>query len=201
MITREPLETVHLCWNFVTRSDPMFTGKSVREYVEAIASTSFPSPKGGSVLAVAGAMGAALLQMCCQVSAKRKPQEAPRCQEIQGRAEALMGKLLALADRDTEVVEDMIRALREAKGKTAEQCRNLQESYEAAAQSLEEIKNSLVELTELADAMEPVCATSCAIDLVIVRHLVRAAMEATAESVLDNGLMPQKSGCPLPGQS
>ncbi|HHW07263.1 MAG TPA: cyclodeaminase/cyclohydrolase family protein [Clostridia bacterium] len=178
----------------------MFTGKPVREYVEAIGSTTFPSPKGGSVLAVTGAMGAALIRMCCQVSANRNPGETRRYRDFQQQAETLMHKFLAFADRDTEVVEEMIEALREAKGKTMEQCIRLQQSYEAAARSLEDIKHHLQELTELAEALRSWCATSCVIDLFIVQHLARAAMEATAESVLDNGLMPQKSGCPLPEQ-
>lgn len=177
----------------------MFTNRSVREYIEKMAGTTFPSPKGGSALAITGAMGAALIKMCCQVSAKRNPggPGETRYRELREQAEALMDRFLFLADRDTEVVEEMIQALRLAKGKTPEQCSTLQESYQAAAQALVEIKNSLQELTELAEELRPLCATSCVIDLYIVQHLARAAMEATAESVLDNGLMPQKSGCPL----
>jgi formiminotetrahydrofolate cyclodeaminase len=177
----------------------MFTNKSVREYIEKMAGTTFPSPKGGSALAITGAMGAALIKMCCQVSAKRNPggPGETRYGELREQAEALMNRFLFLADRDTEVVEEMIRALRLAKGKTPEQCRTLQESYQAAAQALVDIKDHLLDLIGLAEDLRPLCATSCLIDLYIVQSLAQAAMESTSESVRDNNLMPQNSGCPL----
>lgn len=172
----------------------MSTKLSVQEYIEEMASTTFPSPKGGSALAITGAMGAALVKMCCQVSANRNPGEA-RYRELQNQAEAMMHQFIFLADKDTEVVEEMIQALRQSKGKTVEQCSILKGSYDSAAQSLIDIRDLLKELVNLAKDLEPLCATSCLIDLFIVQHLAQAAMEATSESVLDNGLMPKKSGC------
>lgn len=173
----------------------MFTKLSVQEYIEKMAGITFPSPKGGSALAITGAMGAALVKMCCQVSANRNPGEI-RYRELQNQAEALMHQFIFMADKDTEIVEEMIQAIRSSKDKTTEQCSTLKDNYAAAAQALGDIKDHLRDLISLAADLEPLCATSCLIDLYIVQSLAQAAMEATTESVLDNNLMPQKSGCP-----
>jgi formiminotetrahydrofolate cyclodeaminase len=74
---------------------------SVAEFVEAVASTDQPAPAGGSVLALAGAGCAALLELVCGVRQAHTPGVLER---ERAEAQRLRRELLALIDEDAAAV-------------------------------------------------------------------------------------------------
>lgn len=94
--------------------------RTIEEYLAAIASEQV-APAGGSAVAIAGAMGAALCEMVCihTLAAREDPNRDPDAnaairadgeatlRELQTDLERERGRLLALAGGDAELVEDL----------------------------------------------------------------------------------------------
>ncbi len=95
----------------------MYTSKSVRDYVLSTAARE-PVPGGGSVAALAAALGAALTSMVCNFTAGNPKYAAvePEIQRILAGAEALREKLLRLVDEDTQVYAKVTAAYKLPRG-------------------------------------------------------------------------------------
>jgi len=123
--------------------------KTIEGFLDEVASKS-PTPGGGAVAAVAGAMAASLVEMVCNLTIGKKNYSGVQDEiiKIAERASELSGKLLELADRDSEAFEkvmaayktadkDMIKAALltaiEIPQKAAEYCENVRELAEIAA--------------------------------------------------------------------
>ncbi|HNX50166.1 MAG TPA: glutamate formimidoyltransferase [Thermoanaerobaculaceae bacterium] len=97
-------------------------GMTLRAFADELSSDS-PAPGGGSVSAVAGALGAALAAMVANLSHPKKGFEAlqPRLEEIAVRGQAIKARLLAAVDDDTRAFDDLLAAMRLPKGTPEEQ--------------------------------------------------------------------------------
>jgi glutamate formiminotransferase/formiminotetrahydrofolate cyclodeaminase len=96
-------------------------GKTIREFVDEV-SRDTPAPGGGSIAALAGAIGAALAAMVANLTAV-KAEFAGRYGELDGlavRAQGIKDLLLAVVDEDTQAFNGVMEALRMPKD-TAEQ--------------------------------------------------------------------------------
>ena len=130
----------------------MFTGLPLRTYLEKMAEPAFPSPKGGSAAALAGALAGALLSMSAQVTAKKSPQLP--LSKVWTQAENISKELSHLADRDVQAYLQVIEAHRllrqqgtdARKGKEA-----IEEALQKATETLLESGNCsrLLELEEM----------------------------------------------------
>jgi formiminotetrahydrofolate cyclodeaminase len=85
----------------------------VGAFLDAVASDA-PTPGGGSVAAVTGAAGAALIAMVCRLTIGKKGSEAfdDRMTEIVNLADDSRPALLALADRDAAAFEGVMAAFK-----------------------------------------------------------------------------------------
>lgn len=86
---------------------------SVRDYLDELSSDS-PAPGGGSVSALAGAMGAALAAMVAAISHGKKGFEAKQndLDKIARRAQELKDQLVAAIDADTSAFDRLLEAMR-----------------------------------------------------------------------------------------
>ncbi len=91
----------------------MFSEKSIRQFADELASAS-PVPGGGSTAALAGALGAGLVSMVCNLTiGKEKFRDAePKMKEVLGETEALRHHMLDLLEADTQVYSKVIAAYR-----------------------------------------------------------------------------------------
>jgi len=89
----------------------MLASKRVSEFIDAVASDS-PAPGGGSVSALAAALGAALSAMVCRLTIGKKKYEQAQDEMmvIVGQADELQAKLIRLIDQDTEAFNGVMRA-------------------------------------------------------------------------------------------
>lgn len=111
--------------------------ETLGEYLEELGSEQ-PVPGGGAAAALAGALGAALVQMVAGLALRRAP--PAHTQELKGlrdKAEALRGELEELMRRDSEAYAAVDRALKLPKGTPEEKearRRALQAALKEAAQ-------------------------------------------------------------------
>ena len=94
---------------------------NLQAFLDDLASGS-PTPGGGSAAAVAGAMGAALVSMVCNLTIDREKFVAveEQAKEILTRAEALRAELNQLVAEDIEAFNAVMAAFRLPKGTDAE---------------------------------------------------------------------------------
>lgn len=162
----------------------MFTQIPLNDYIKKMADTTFPSPKGGSALAINSAMGAALVKMCCQVSQKRKPHLASYG-DFATQADLLMKQFIQLADEDTKMVKKMITALRLPKD-TEENIEIIHTAIAGATKTLIQINQKTADLIQLGEEVGPLCIASCQGDLNIVLTMGLAVDKATTQLIKEN---------------
>ena len=128
--------------------------ETVEGFLDALASDA-PTPGGGAVAALAGATGAALISMVCNLTiGKQGYEEAEeRMRGVLDEAETSRTVLLALADRDATAFDGVMAAFKMPKETDAEKAvrsQAIQAGYEAAATAPLEIAKRAAELMELA---------------------------------------------------
>jgi len=114
-----------------------------------------PTPGGGAVAALAGATGAALIEMVCNLTIGKAGYE-----EVQGRmtavraeAEAARAAFLELADRDATAFDGVMAAFKMPKdtdAQKAERSQEIQRGYESAAEVPLDCAKAAATLMELA---------------------------------------------------
>jgi formiminotetrahydrofolate cyclodeaminase len=100
----------------------MLIDKSVSQFLDELASNS-PAPGGGSVAALAGALGAALTSMVCNLTFGKKKYVDVQ-EELKGvleQSESIRKELTQLIDKDTEAFNSVMAAFGLPKGSEAEQ--------------------------------------------------------------------------------
>lgn len=90
----------------------MLTDKTVRDFLTELSSNS-PAPGGGSVAAVAGAMGAALTSMVCNltIGKKKYADVQDEMESVLVASEKLRGEFTGLVDEDAAAFKMVMNAL------------------------------------------------------------------------------------------
>jgi formiminotetrahydrofolate cyclodeaminase len=128
--------------------------QTIDRFLASLASDS-PTPGGGAVAALAGAAGAALIEMVCNLTIDKKSYEDAwdRMREIRAEAERGRNELVALADRDATAFDGVMEAFRMRKDteeQRAARAAAIQRGYLAAAQVPLEIARSSASLMPMA---------------------------------------------------
>jgi methenyltetrahydrofolate cyclohydrolase len=126
----------------------------VEAFLGKLASDS-PTPGGGAVAALAGASGAALIEMVANLTIDKKNYEDAwdRMREVRAEAERGRHALLSLADRDAASFDDVMKAFRMPKDtdeQKAVRAEAIQRAYRGAAEVPLEIARTSVALIPLA---------------------------------------------------
>jgi formiminotetrahydrofolate cyclodeaminase len=100
----------------------MLTDRTVAQFLDELASSS-PAPGGGSVAALAGAAGAALTSMVCNLTIGKKKYADVQAEltAVLQQTELLRKELTQLIDKDTEVFNAVMSAFGLPKGTEEEQ--------------------------------------------------------------------------------
>jgi len=142
--------------------------QKVDEFLTQLASDA-PTPGGGPVAAVAGAAGAALISMVCNLTIGRKGYEEneERVHAILAEAESARSAFLELADRDATAFDGVMAAFKmpkETDNEKAVRSQAIQQGYEQAAAVPLEIGRKAAELMELAREVTEVGNANAASD-------------------------------------
>lgn len=143
-----------------------FADQTVNEFIENIASGT-ATPGGGSVAAIAGAAGAALEEMVCNLTVGKDDYAdvADELAAIQSELTAHRTRLLELADEDSAAFDEVMAAF-----KTPED--------EGRAEAIEEA-------SKLATEVPLETAEEC---LAVVEHAVAVTEKGNVNSVTDGGV-------------
>ncbi len=162
----------------------------VDEYVKKVADPT-PTPGGGSVAALAGALAAGLGEMVCGVSMKRKSLAAhhPALEAACARLAGLRGRLMELVDLDPQSYEALMRAFKLPKSSESEQSvRNLaieDASKEASMVPLETAELAAAVAHEIA-SLTGITIPQAASDLSVAANMAESARRGGVENVRAN---------------
>jgi len=154
-------------------------------------STDSPAPGGGSVAALAGALGSALTSMVANLTVGKKEYQDnwDEMKDVAVKAQKLKDELLRSIDRDTEAFNNLMNAFR-LPNKTGEQIAEKDRAIEAATKQaclipLDVMKNSL-EVLKLAHAVAERGNENAASDAGVASLMARSAVEGAGLNVKIN---------------
>jgi glutamate formiminotransferase len=162
----------------------------VEEFVNTVAGPT-PTPGGGSVAALAGALAAGLGEMVCGVSLKRKSLGAhhPTLEASRIRLAALHERLMETVDRDAQSYEAVMRAFKLPKSTETEQAARNQAietaSKQASVVPLETAELAAAVARELA-SLAGITIAQAASDLRVASDLAETARRGGIENVRAN---------------
>jgi len=161
--------------------------QSISEFLEALASER-PTPGGGAVAALAGAFGAALLDMVALLTIGKKGYESAwdRMREVSVRAGEARGAFLTLADRDVVAFDQLITAFRlpkDTEEQKADRSRAIQAAYLAAAEVPLEVARAAAGLMEFAPETVELGNANAASDAASAGHQLFAASKCAIHNV------------------
>jgi glutamate formiminotransferase / formiminotetrahydrofolate cyclodeaminase len=162
----------------------------VEEYVNTVAAPT-PTPGGGSVAALSGALAASLGEMVCGVSLKRKSLAAhhPALEAARARMATLRNRLMESVDLDPQSYEAVLRAFKLPKSTEAEQILHYQ-TIETASKRASMVPLETAELaTALAavlSSLEGITIPQAASDLKVALDLAGVARRGGIENVWAN---------------
>jgi glutamate formiminotransferase / formiminotetrahydrofolate cyclodeaminase len=162
----------------------------VEDFVNSAAAAT-PTPGGGSVAALAAALAAALGEMVCGVSLKRKSLAAHHSTLEAARASlaGLRQQLMSAIDRDAQSFEAVIRAFRSPKSTESEEVAHYQ-AIEAASKSASLVPLQTSEWSAALEAelltLQGITTPQAASDLKVAIDLARTAQRAGLENVWAN---------------
>lgn len=160
---------------------------SVADLVARLA-TDDPVPGGGHASALAGAMGAALVQMVVELTAGRSasPDEKAALTEIRGAAASLQSELLRLAEADSAAYASVVAARRMSRGTELEiESRRVQldAAIREATRAPMYTAGRAEGVLELAERLAPIGSRHAISDVGVAGHLAAAAIRGAALNV------------------
>ena len=172
--------------------------KLAEGFVAAVAAAT-PTPGGGSVSALAGALAAALGEMVCGLTLKRKSFAAHHAalEESHQRLGKLRERLLANIDRDAESYDAVGAAMKLPKSTESEQAlraQAMEEANKAATLVPLETAELVVETARLVESVRPITLPQAASDLAVALYLAEAAHRGALDNVRANLPAIQDSG-------
>lgn len=155
--------------------------------LDAVAAAT-PTPGGGSVAALAGALGAALVQMHAGLTVGKAGYEAvaPEMEQIRARAERLRADLAEAVRRDSEAYDAVMRAFAMPKGTDEEKARRreaIQSALVAAAEVPLQVARASVEVLGLTQRVAQKGKASCICDSGVAGYMALAALRGALLNV------------------
>jgi formiminotetrahydrofolate cyclodeaminase len=168
----------------------MLTEKTLTTFLDELASNS-PAPGGGSVAALAGALGSALTSMVCNltIGKKKYADVETEMKTILDRAEDLRAHFTMLIDKDTEVFDKVMEAYglpKDTEGQKALRAAAIQETTKEAALVPLEVMKHVIDALALAHVVAEKGNANSASDAGVSALMLHAACEAAALNVRIN---------------
>jgi glutamate formiminotransferase/formiminotetrahydrofolate cyclodeaminase len=156
-------------------TDRRLTDLSLSEFLQAVASAAQPVPAGGSVAALTGAVGAALLVLVCDVLERHHPDALT---EPRQKAAHLQQRLLGLVDDDAVAFRGFLDTERGSPERQA--------SGRQVAQIPLDIGRACLETCQLVPSIEPHVTGSMRLDVATANNLAQAAARSALDIAQNN---------------
>ncbi len=159
---------------------------TVRDFVDELSSDS-PAPGGGSVAALAAAMGAALASMVAVLSHTKKGFESTQddLERIAVRAQALKERFLAAVDADTAAFDALLEAMRRPKEDPSREAALAEVTADAAEVPLT-VLEGCPEVIELCREVARIGLQASLSDVGVGAQMARAAAAGAYQNVCIN---------------
>jgi glutamate formiminotransferase / formiminotetrahydrofolate cyclodeaminase len=165
-------------------------GNLAQGFVDAVAAET-PTPGGGSVSALAGALAAALGEMVCRLTLKKKAfaDHSEQLRQNLERLERLRKSLMDAVDRDAESYQSVLKAMKLPKITEAEQAART-DAIEEASKGATLVPLGTAELatetSHILELLRPIIMPQAASDLSVGLGLAAAARAGSIENVRAN---------------
>ncbi|HTY58296.1 MAG TPA: cyclodeaminase/cyclohydrolase family protein [Bacteroidota bacterium] len=168
----------------------MATKKTLAAFLDELASSS-PAPGGGSVAALAGALGAALTTMVCNLTIGKKKYAAAEeeMKKILVQSEEMRGLFTALIDKDTEAFNKVMEALslpKETEPQKALRSAAIREATKEATNVPLEVMKHCIDGLALAQQVAAAGNVNSISDAGVSAYMLHAAVESAALNVRIN---------------
>ncbi|MBA3269481.1 MAG: cyclodeaminase/cyclohydrolase family protein [Acidobacteria bacterium] len=169
---------------------PRFADVTVSAFIDALANSE-PTPGGGTAAAVAGAMGTSLLMMVAGLAKTRTNADTEKALLGQARAAltSVRGRMLALADSDSDAFDQVMAAFRLPKGSEDEKGRRnqaIQIATRAATDAPLETLRTAAEAMQHARTIATHGNRSAVSDVRVALELLEAAAAGATANVETN---------------
>jgi formiminotetrahydrofolate cyclodeaminase len=166
------------------------TQQTVTDFLDALASNA-PAPGGGSVAALSGALGAALLSMVCNLTLGKSKYAAvqPEIEALVAKTEALRQRLTGLLEADVQVYTGVSAAYkmpRKTPEEKAARSAAIQEALKAAAQVPLDVAAACVEVLELCTQTAEQGNLNAVSDAGVAALMAEAGLRSAALNVIIN---------------
>jgi formiminotetrahydrofolate cyclodeaminase len=166
------------------------TQRPVTEFLDALASSA-PAPGGGSVAALSGALGAALLSMVCNLTLGKKRYAAVQddIAALVERSEELRQRLTGLLEADVAVytgVSTAYKMPRKSPEEKAARSAAIQEALKAAAQVPMQVAEACVEVLGLCTQAAELGNVNAVSDAGVAALMAEAGLRSAALNVIIN---------------
>jgi len=166
------------------------TQQTVTDFLDALASNA-PAPGGGSVAALSGALGAALVSMVCNLTLGKKKYAAVQddIAALVAQSEALRHRLTDLLEADVEVYTGVSAAYKMARKTPEEKAARsaaIQEALKAAAQVPLDVAGACVEVLELCTQTAEQGNLNAVSDAGVAALMAEAGLRSAALNVIIN---------------
>jgi formiminotetrahydrofolate cyclodeaminase len=168
----------------------MYVEKPMIVFLDKLASRS-PEPGGGSVSALVGAVGAALVSMVANLTLGKEKYASVQDQvgELLASSEKLRDELQGLIQKDTEVYAEVSAAFklpRETEEEKAERAKRVQEALKLATEVPFEIAEKCLEVARLSETSAVIGNVGAVSDAGVAVLLAEAAAQSAALNVKIN---------------
>jgi glutamate formiminotransferase/formiminotetrahydrofolate cyclodeaminase len=152
---------------------------------------STPTPGGGSVAALAGALAAALTSMACSLTLSREGgvSVAEELEPVLVEAEVLRQELTTLVEGDARAYQEVLEAYRLPKASTAEKkvrSKAIQQALEKAARVPLRVAEGALRVLELVPSVLEKGLPSAASDVGVTAYMAQGALKGAALNVRTN---------------
>jgi formiminotetrahydrofolate cyclodeaminase len=160
---------------------------TVQDFVEQLASAS-PTPGGGSASALVGAVGAALVEMACNLTIGREKfrDVEKELAVVLARAGELRVAMLEAVDRDTDAYDEVSQAYKLPKATDPEKearTAAIQQALRNATIVPLQVAKAAMETSQLAQIALEKCNPNVSSDARVARELAQAAREGASANV------------------
>jgi formiminotetrahydrofolate cyclodeaminase len=158
---------------------------SISEFL-ALLSSSSPTPGGGSVSALEGALGASLMEMALQISHKSLADDLPH---LLTQAAALRERCTLLIDEDSQSYDVVMKAYGMPKSNDEEKTQRsaeIQEALKIATETPLKKADAIRDIMKLLVEFLPRCKSSCFSDAAVAFYCCETGMEGALANVAIN---------------
>jgi formiminotetrahydrofolate cyclodeaminase len=158
----------------------MLIDSPVNEFLEKLSSSS-PTPGGGSVAALGGAMSASLISMVCRLS-----EDVEELKSVLNDSEILRSELTKLVDEDAKAFDEVMKAFRMPKGSDDEKATRreaIQNALKGAAKVPLIVAGRCTHLIRLSNSTVKVCNKNAISDVGVATLLAYSSLKSAALNV------------------